>query len=128
MRTSDRLLARLREIGLDLPDGSRLVRVHPSAAMRNEGAWSWTALGPGGRDLRIGSQHPMAVLLGAEMLLAESIRSGAVGSDVDVVPARPCQRCATATETTCRICRAPFCAPCFTDHHHEGYGTPLTDD
>lgn len=126
MRTSERLIARLREIGLDLPDGTQLVRLNPSRAMRNEGAWSWTALGPGGRELQIGSQHPMTALLEAEVLLAETIRSGAVGTDVDIVPARPCLQCATATETTCRICRAPFCQPCFTDHHHEGYGTPAT--
>jgi hypothetical protein len=124
LRTSERLIARLRKIGLDLPDGTRLVRVYPSPAMRTEGSWSWTALGPNGRDLQIGSQHSMTALLEAEVILAQPIRSGAVGFDVDVVPARPCRQCATATETTCRICRAPFCRGCFTDHHHEGYGTP----
>ncbi|MFE3123694.1 hypothetical protein ACFXHD_09765 [Streptomyces hydrogenans] len=128
MKTSERLLARLREIDLDLPEGTRLVRVYPSPAMRTEGSWTWTALGPGGRDLRIGSQHSMATLLGAEMLLAEPVRSGVVDTDIDVVPARPCRQCATATETACRICRGPFCQTCFTDHHHEGYGTPAEPD
>jgi hypothetical protein len=84
-----RLLDRLRQVGLDLPEGTRLVRVYPSRAMRSEGAWTWFALGPEGRDLRIGSQHSMAELLEADMLDLRPIRSGAVDVDVEVLPARP---------------------------------------
>lgn len=37
-------------------------------------------------------------------------------------------RCRDAAATKrCRICRAALCVSCFTDHHHEGYGTPATD-
>ncbi|MFE4857411.1 hypothetical protein [Streptomyces sp. NPDC056670] len=127
MKASERLIARLREIGLDLPEGSRLVRVHPSRAMRNEGAWSWSAYGPGGRELLIGSQYPMAELLAAERLDTMQVVSGAVGSDTEVFPAKACQRCGRLASTACRICRVPFCATCFSDHHHEGYGTPASD-
>lgn len=124
MRTSDRLLARLREIGVDLPEGARLVHVHPSPAMRNAGAWSWAALGPDGNDLRIGSQYPMAELLRAESLDVSRVGTSVTDPDVEITPTRGCRRCGKAMQTTCRICRAPFCAQCFTDHHHEGYGTP----
>lgn len=127
MTTSERLLARLREAGLPLPQGTRLVRVHPSRSMRNEGAWSWAALGPGAEDLQIGSQYSMGELLSAELLYITTIQSGAVSKDVEVHPAKACRNCAVAAPTTCRICRAPFCRSCFTDHHHEGYGTPATD-
>ncbi|MET9656329.1 hypothetical protein [Streptomyces sp. NPDC006510] len=36
--------------------------------MRDDGAWSWTALGSNGEVLQIGSQCPMADLLKAAML------------------------------------------------------------
>ncbi|WP_329142756.1 hypothetical protein OIU91_04000 [Streptomyces sp. NBC_01456] len=127
MTTAERLIARLREAGLDLPEGSRLVRVYPSRAMRNEGAWSWSAFGPGGRELQLGSQYPMAELLAAEKLDTMQVMSGAVGSDTEVFPAKACQRCQGTAVTACRICRAPLCSHCFTDHHHEGYGAPATE-
>ncbi|MFF8656790.1 hypothetical protein [Streptomyces huasconensis] len=127
MTTAERLIARLREIGLDLPEGSRLVRVYPSPAMRNEGAWSWSAMGPDGRELLIGSQYPMAELLGAERLDTMQITSSAVGKDTEVFPAAACRGCGHTTSTTCRICRKPYCGSCLTDHHHEGYGTPADD-
>ena len=39
---------------------------------------------------------------------------------VDELP----DECRGAASTRCRICRRQLCAPCLTDHHHEGYGTP----
>ncbi|MFE5912070.1 hypothetical protein ACFQ6B_23715 [Streptomyces wedmorensis] len=122
MKTSERLLARLREIGVDLPQGAQLVRVHPSPAMRNAGAWSWAAFGPDGHDLRIGSQYPMSELIKAEALDVSRIGSSVTEPDAEITPTRGCRRCGKAMLTDCRICRAPYCGPCFTDHHHEGYG------
>lgn len=89
MRTSDRLIARLRKIGLDLPEGTQLVRVMPSGAMRNEGAWSWAAIGPTGAELRIGSQFSMSDLIAAPALVVSSIDSGPGhdGADLEIVPA-----------------------------------------
>ncbi|GAA1624268.1 hypothetical protein GCM10009733_021160 [Nonomuraea maheshkhaliensis] len=78
----------LKKAGLDLPESTRLVRIYSSRAMRSQDPWSWFALGPDGRDLQIGSQHSMAVLLEADMLDIKPIRSGVVGMDVDVLPAR----------------------------------------
>jgi hypothetical protein len=128
MTIAERLLARLRKAGLDLPEGSQLVRVYPSSARRNEGAWSWAALGPDGRDLQLGSQFSMTELLRAEAVYASPITSGSINKDIEVLPAKPCRRCQKPAPTMCRICRAPLCPDCFTDHHHEGYGTPATDE
>jgi len=85
---SDRLISRLREAGIDLPEGARLIRVMPSRAMRNEGAWSWTALGPTGAELRIGSQFSMGDLLAAPALVVSSIDSspGRDGADLEILP------------------------------------------
>jgi hypothetical protein len=129
VRTSERLLTRLREVGLAIPEGSRLVRVNPSAAMRNGGAWSWFTQGPDGRELGIGSQFSMGELLGADALATEYLTAGPGGiRDTEVLPARLCSRCSTPTpDTPCRLCRRPYCQACFTDHHHEGYGTPAAD-
>jgi len=39
-----------------------------------------------------------------------------------------CYACkANDANDNCRICRRPYCSNCFTDHHHEGYGVPLTE-
>lgn len=38
-----------------------------------------------------------------------------------------CTGCRKPSSTRCRICRKPLCAPCMTDHHHEGYGTPADE-
>ena len=127
MTTAERLLHRLRQAGLDLPEGSVLVRVYPSAAMRNNGAWSWAAFGPDGRELQIGSQYSMSELLAAEALDVTSYRLVA-GSDISVDPVKACRQCQGAAPTGCRICRAPLCRSCLTDHHHEGYGTRATDE
>ncbi|WP_181360808.1 hypothetical protein [Streptomyces sp. S1D4-14] len=41
----------------------------------------------------------------------------------------PCSRCTwEQSRTKCRICRKDFCSGCWTDHHHEGYGTPAADE
>lgn len=67
---SVRLLRKLRALGLELPEGARLVRTNPSPAARNAGAWCWCAVDGDGRDLRIGSQVPMGELLRASALEA----------------------------------------------------------
>ncbi|KIF07519.1 hypothetical protein PL81_01535 [Streptomyces sp. RSD-27] len=70
-RTSDRLVARLRrelpELGI--PEGATLHRTY-AEAYRDKAALSWFALGPDGRDLRIGSRIPMGQLLRAPVLVA----------------------------------------------------------
>lgn len=38
-----------------------------------------------------------------------------------------CVNCECPGHDSCRICRRPYCGPCLTGHHHEGYGTPATD-
>lgn len=38
-----------------------------------------------------------------------------------------CPGCRAPARTFCRICRQALCGACFTDHHHEGHGTPATD-
>lgn len=39
-----------------------------------------------------------------------------------------CVNCDEYGYKFCRVCHRPYCGPCFTDHHHEGYGTPTTDN
>ncbi|MGW8326459.1 hypothetical protein ACWGLE_00985 [Streptomyces sp. NPDC055897] len=64
MRTSDRLVARLRaELPeLNIPEGTTLHRTYAEATA-DHGALSWFALGPDGADLRLGSRIPMGRLL-----------------------------------------------------------------
>jgi len=116
--TQERLLARLRGMGIDLPEGARLVRTHANGWQITEGAWSWAALDQDGRDLHIGSQYSMSELLWAWRL--ETSRPD--GRDMEILAVR-CL-CAAAAETSCQICDRPQCRSCMTDHHHEGYGTP----
>jgi len=123
--TQERLIERLREIGIDLPEGARLVRTHANGWQLTDGAWSWAALGPDGRELHIGSQHSMGELLRAWRLEFGPITSG-IGTDMEVEPQR-CFRCKDIAHTNCRICDRRLCRSCMTDHHHEDYGTPSDD-
>lgn len=63
MRSTEKLLAQLREAGLDLPEGASIVRTRAGHQQVNAGAWSWALLGPDNEDLRIGSQWPVGDLL-----------------------------------------------------------------
>jgi hypothetical protein len=63
MRPTERLLARLREAGMDLPEGVTIQRTYAGREQRNAGAWSWALLGPNGEDLKAGSQWPVGDLL-----------------------------------------------------------------
>jgi hypothetical protein len=38
-----------------------------------------------------------------------------------------CFGCEKSSDQFCRVCHRPYCGLCFTDHHHEGHGTPATD-
>ncbi|MEU9000514.1 hypothetical protein [Streptomyces sp. NPDC048551] len=72
MRTSDRLVARLRaELPeLNIPEGTTLHRTY-AEAHTDKAPLSWFALAPDGPDLRLGSRIPMGVLLQAHALTAE---------------------------------------------------------
>lgn len=48
MVTSEKLLARLQAMGLELPEGARLVRANASRSARANGAWVWRAEGTTG--------------------------------------------------------------------------------
>ncbi|MER6606007.1 hypothetical protein ABT282_08825 [Streptomyces sp. NPDC000927] len=67
-RTQQRLLAKLREAGVTVPDGTRLAPTRASRSQRNLGAWSWAALLEDGRELRLGSRENMTELVRAERL------------------------------------------------------------
>lgn len=73
MTIQQRLLARKRAEGVDLPDGTVLKRVHASLSNRRNGAWSWCAMSSNGADLHVGSQYSMAQCLHAPKLLISKV-------------------------------------------------------
>lgn len=68
MTTQDRMLMKLRGMGLNVPEGTVIHRTHAGAVMRREGAWSWSTWNPtytvGVRE--VGSQFPMWALLACQ--------------------------------------------------------------
>ena len=83
MKTSERLLAKLRDMGLDLPEGTVLVRTYRNRRTAL-GAWSCFAKVPEGcRDPRIGSHWSMRELLEAGDLVTQYLR---VAGDTCVDP------------------------------------------
>lgn len=84
-----RLIERLRRVGVDLPDGVTLCRTWAGYWQRSEGAWSWTAVGPDGHgELNIGSQWPMKLLLAAPRLDTSISKSG--DTHIDPVDEQGC--------------------------------------
>lgn len=89
MTTSERVLARLRADGRDVPDGARLIRVYAGYWQRAQGAWSWHVVDDRGLTI-VGS-----VYAAGDLLRCRAWRySDEVGlrSDVDVDPCRECER------------------------------------
>lgn len=76
MTKAERLIKRLREMDVDIPDGWRLCRTHAGFHMRSAGAWSWFLLDAEGRELHIGSQIPVTDLLREKTLHTYRDRMG----------------------------------------------------
>ena len=53
-----KMLARLAEHGVQIPEGSHLVRTYAGTNELAAGRWAWSAQGPHVEDLRIGSPRP----------------------------------------------------------------------
>ncbi|NML54783.1 hypothetical protein HHL19_18740 [Streptomyces sp. R302] len=101
MRTSERLVARLREElpELGIPEGATLHRTYVEA-IADEAPLAWFALGPDGADLRLGSRIPMGRLLREPVIVAgrEPYSSDfdphvEVGIPADFGPAPPVPAC-----------------------------------
>jgi len=68
---SDKLMGRLRDMGMSVPDGSTLHRTHAGQLQRRTGAWSWSILDPAGREL-CGSYSPVTELLRGPLTVLDS--------------------------------------------------------
>jgi hypothetical protein len=64
---SEHLLARLRELGLEIPERAWIRRTYVGRNQRRDGAWCWTVLAEDGRSLNIGSQWPVTDLVRGEI-------------------------------------------------------------
>jgi len=84
-RPQDKMLARLREMGLEVPADAHIRRVYPSASQRNVGAWSWTVIKADGYEAGIGSQWSIGELLRGRMVASLGYEHG---DDWDVDPHR----------------------------------------
>lgn len=73
-------MKRLREMGVDLPEGTRLQRSYAGHWQRIEGAWSWFAIDPEW-SVNLGSQWPMSHLLKAPYLMVTGDKL--IGMSVD---------------------------------------------
>ncbi len=72
MKPSERMLALLRERGLDIPEGSEIRRTYAGRVQRAEGAWSWFVWHPEQALVSwtdVGSQFPLGTLLAGEFEL-----------------------------------------------------------
>lgn len=67
MTNSEKLIARIRALGVQLPDDVQVRRVYPSAASRNAGAWSWSLCS---------DQHPYDLKIGSQYAVARLVRAG----------------------------------------------------
>lgn len=68
-RTSDRLIARLRDLGVALPADVRFERLYPGSEQRACGAWAWHIVDPYGAQV-VGSPQTATETL-ADLLKAQ---------------------------------------------------------
>ncbi len=78
---SQRLLNRLRAMGLDVPLGSTIRRTYAGHVQRAQGAWSWYVVDASGRDLFIGGYEPVTTLLRGRLVATQGFREFAVSID-----------------------------------------------
>ena len=69
---SEKMLTRLRAMGLDIPDGSVVQRTHAGYWQRRAGAWSWSVFNPERPDINVGSTWPLSILLRRPMVITQS--------------------------------------------------------
>ena len=97
-RVSDRLIARLRAAGADLPPCTELCRTNRNRST-GTGAWSWFAYCPhslndpgrehaGHSNLRYGSHWPMRTLLAADGYTFQTLGCGDICIDPDPIDQR----------------------------------------
>lgn len=67
-KLSDLLIERLRENGLEIPEGAVVHRTYASASSRNLGAWSWFLTDSAGSELHVGSRETVRDLVSADRL------------------------------------------------------------
>jgi hypothetical protein len=80
---SERLLNRLRELGVQLPEEARLESTRASRSARRNGAWSWHVVDGRGIPMEIGSLWSMTELLASpELEVTGPDRFGAVHVDL----------------------------------------------
>jgi hypothetical protein len=68
---SQRLLARLRAMGLDIVDGAVVQRTYAGIWQRREGAWSWALVDANNFELSVGSQYPVTRLLKGRIMATQ---------------------------------------------------------
>lgn len=81
-RPSERLVARLRAMGLPVPADARIERTYAGVWQRRDGAWSWIVWPPG--SYGVGSQFPVTELLRYERWIA--VKQYGNTSDWHVLP------------------------------------------
>ncbi|MCL4413427.1 MAG: hypothetical protein M1522_01560 [Actinobacteria bacterium] len=84
MRTSERLLGRLRLMGMVVPDGSTLHRTYAGRCQRQCDAWSWFILDPEGREV-CGGYVPVAELLQQRLVVLVGLVGAPEVATLDVV-------------------------------------------
>ena len=91
MTPSQKLLTRLRNLGLTIPEGSTVARTRAGSSARDAGAWSWYLAEAGGAPATnggngLGSQWPITDLLKGRMLATQDTSLGRGGNDIHIDP------------------------------------------
>jgi hypothetical protein len=88
MTASERLLARLRAMGVDLPEDATICRTYAGRHQRAAGAWTWYAWSATRGNLGgIGSHSTVNELVRAPVISAT--RAYGIGEDLHVDPCEP---------------------------------------
>lgn len=74
LNNSERLLRRLRAMGIEIPPGSYVHRTRAGPHQRAAGAFIWLIHGPRHEDLRIGGFVPLPELLRGRLMITRGAR------------------------------------------------------
>lgn len=86
MTVNEKLLARLRAVGLKLPPDTEIRQTYAGAVQRKQDAWSWFAYCPSDAQIDVGSHWQVSELVRHQWLLVLRSETGALEVDPLVAP------------------------------------------
>ena len=88
MSKREKMLAKIRELGIEVPGDAKIARTYAGSNQRSCGAWSWMTFSSLRPTFSCGSQRPITDVLAAPKIAVSTDQFGFIHLDPDPLPVR----------------------------------------